>query len=59
MRDYQQVRKLAWQKIKAHRAAAKAVQETQVGYNDHEIAGEFTSPRKLMEFLTGDKNADK
>ena len=59
MPDYQQVRKLAWQKIKAHRAAAQAVHETQVGDNDHEMAGQFTSPTKLMEFLTGDKNADK
>ena len=56
MRDYQQIRKLAWQKIQANRGS---VQEAQAGAVDHEIAGQFTSPTKLMEFLTGDKNADK
>ena len=59
MRDYQQLRKLAWQKIQAHRASAQAVSEAQAGAVDHEIAGHFTSPAQLMEFLTGDKNADK
>tara|TARA_B110000503_G_C7041280_1_gene368313 strand:- start:29 stop:208 length:180 start_codon:yes stop_codon:yes gene_type:complete len=59
MRDYQQIRKLAWQKIQANRASSNAVAEAQAGAVDHEIAGQFTSPTRLMEFLTGNKHADK